>query len=89
MKTLTFIFGTLALFGLLACSSHKQEDSTETTTPTEQTTTTTTTTTHSDGSSTTIKVGEDGVSYESKDGDNGSEMHISKDSTSITIKKPH
>jgi hypothetical protein len=75
------IFPALLSVILFACSSNKKEETKETP-PAQQVKTDTP---EKDGTS--IKINNDGVSVESKDGSNKTDVKLSKDSTLIDISR--
>lgn len=86
MKKNIFLTGLLAMLALTSCkNSNNQNDSTETPIPAEKKVEVVDTA-QKDG--TTIKVNEQGMSIENKDGAKENNVNISRDSTSIEISRP-
>lgn len=85
MKKSMILFSMLAIFSLAACTdSDKKSESTDG--KSETTSSPASSSEQKDG--TTIKVNNDGVSVESKDGDKKSNVSISTDSANIEISRP-
>ncbi len=99
MKKSMLVFCMLAFFGIAACtnSDNKSDNNSETNSqpqpepqpqPEKPQNTSTPAETSKQKDGTTIKVNNDGVSVESKDGEKKSNVSISGDSTKIEISRP-
>lgn len=86
MRKSIVLFGMLSILALTSCDNNKKEENTSSSPPPVEQTVPPAATEQKEG--TTIKVNEEGVSYENKDGGNKSNVKISKDSSSIEISRP-
>ncbi len=80
------MFSMLTVFGMAACTNSEKKEVKQEEQPASSTSAPAPASGQEDG--TTIKVNNDGVSVESKDGSKKSNVSISKDSTSIEISRP-
>ena len=84
MKKIIFICGALFMLAITSC--YQKEESKESTSTTTEKVVVSPDTGQKDG--TTIKLNEQGMSVESKDGSKKTNVSVSKDSAGIEIKRP-
>ncbi len=94
MKKNIILFGSLAMFALTACNNSSEnktvpiESPAPAPTPATPEKTTVTVEPSSQKEGTTIKMNDQGLSIENKDGSKKNNVKISKDSTNIEISRP-
>ena len=86
MKKNIILFAALTMMVMASCNNNPTNENTSTPPSPQPERTTVVVDTPKDG--TTIKVGNDGVSFESKDGSKKSSVKISADSSKIEISTP-